>query len=223
VSIVGLSGSAVLFYVLRPLSLLLSIVAVFGLATYSYVKKHFWFGGPFYNAFIVALLPLMGYFSVSATAGWTFPLFLYPYIGVTFFSYAMFVLIGYLKDIDADRATNYKTFPVVFDWEKTVLLGDLFAFVMLVFFYSKGFKNVGEIIAGVAGLVVLLAGQVVAHLSKQKNEVESLVPILNTVRSFVLFHLAIMLHFQPQWWPACIIYYLVFEVTLYLRPSKYQV
>jgi 4-hydroxybenzoate polyprenyltransferase len=45
---------------------------------------------------------------------------------LTLFAYANFVLIGYLKDISADRATQYKTFPVVFGWNKTFLVGDIF-------------------------------------------------------------------------------------------------
>ena len=35
-------------------------------------------------------------------------------MAATFFGYANFVLAGYFKDIEADRATGYRTFPVVF-------------------------------------------------------------------------------------------------------------
>ena len=63
VSIMALLASGILFYLLHPVTFWLCLLAVFGLATYSYIKKHFWFGGPFYNAWIVALLPVMGYFA----------------------------------------------------------------------------------------------------------------------------------------------------------------
>lgn len=223
ICILGLSASAVLLYLLNPMSFWLSTLAVFGLATYSYIKKNIWFGGPFYNAWIVGLLPVMGYFAVSQTPGNNFPLHLYPCIAITFFSYASFVLIGYLKDIDADKATGYKTFPVVFGWNKTILLGDVFALATLLLFWSQGNKNDYEIICGLAGSVVLITGQLYGHLSKYRNVKEALIPILSTVRSFVLLHMALVLHFQPHWWITMLVYYILFEIALYLRPSRYQV
>lgn len=223
VSITGLSASAVLLYLLHPISFLLSIPAVFGLATYSYVKKHFWFAGPFYNAAIVALLPAMGYFAASEHAVSTLPLHSYSFILVSFFSYAAFVLIGYLKDVEADRATGYKTFPVVFGWGKTILTGDFFVGAAIFLFWWHNNKNTQEIIFGFAGSLVLAAGQLHGHMDKIKNEKAALIPILSTVKGFVLLHIAIILHFQPYCGLYAVIYYLLFEITLYLRPSRYQV
>jgi 4-hydroxybenzoate polyprenyltransferase len=57
VSITGLALSGILLLSFHWLSFLGSLAAVFGLATYSFVKKQYWFGGPFYNGWIVALLP----------------------------------------------------------------------------------------------------------------------------------------------------------------------
>jgi 4-hydroxybenzoate polyprenyltransferase len=223
VSLVGLTCSGIIFSFLHHVSLLLSVAAVAGLATYSYFKRHYWFAGPFYNAWIVALLPAIGYYAVATTASKELPFFLFPYIFISFFSYSSFVLIGYLKDIDADRATNYNTFPVIFGWSKTILLGDVIALVTISLFWFTHPKEFYEVLLGVAASMILLAGNVIAHLSKQKNEKEALIPILSTVRSFVLFHLAIILHFQSNWWPMAIIFYAVFECALFLRPSRYQV
>ena len=50
VSIVGLFCCAIILYWMHFMSFILSCISVFGLATYSYIKRNFWFGGPFYNA-----------------------------------------------------------------------------------------------------------------------------------------------------------------------------
>ena len=222
-SIIGLLSSGLLFYLLHPVCFWLSLLAVFGLATYSYVKKNFWFAGPFYNAWIVSLLPVMGYFATMDRATRIFPPLLYPYIAITFFSYASFVLIGYLKDIDADKATNYKTFPVVFGWNKTILLGDIFAFTTLLIYWWQPGKNLSEIIFSCLATIVIISGQVAGHITKEKNEKGALIPILATVRGFILLHIAIVLHFQSQCWIPGLIYYMLFEWVLIKRPSKYQV
>jgi len=223
VSITGLTLSGILLYLLHPLSLWLCLLSVFGLATYSYIKKNFWFGGPFYNAWIVALLPIMGFFTALQASEKNFTPTLYIYPAVSFFSYANFVLIGYLKDIVADKATGYKTFPVVLGWNKTILTGDIIAAVTLILFWGAGIKNSYELIFGIAGSTAIIYGQISGHLSKQKNEKGALISILSTVRSFVLLHIAFTLHFQPEWWPYTIAFYALFEITMYRRPSRYQV
>lgn len=223
VSILGLLSSGLIFYCLHPLCFWLSLFAVFGLATYSYIKKQFWFAGPFYNAWIVSLLPIMGYFALMDRTIRNFPSHLFPYIFITFFSYASFVLIGYLKDIEADKATHYKTFPVVFGWNKTILLGDAFAFATLLIYWWQPGKNLWEILFSTAGTIIIITGQVIGHISQVKNEKGALIPILSTVRGFLLMHIAIALHFQPGWWIPISVYYALFELALIKRPSKYQV
>ena len=221
VSITGLCFSGLILYFVSFDSFLLCVLSVIGLASYSYVKKHFWVAGPFHNAWIVALLPMMGYFTVEHVKG--FPSHFSSYIALTFFSYASFVLIGYLKDTGADKATGYKTFPVVFGWDKTIIAGDLFAIVSLALFWWHGDKNIYEIIAGGSASIILLKGQLYGHFTKRKNEKAALYPILSTVKSFILFHIAIVVHFQSQWWLVMLIYYVFFEIALYRRPARYQV
>ncbi len=223
VSTIGLLASGFLFYSFHPVCFWLTLLAVFGLATYSYVKKHFGIAGPFYNGWIVALLPLIGYFVNLPAALKAFPWELFPYVLITLFSYANFVLIGYLKDIEADKATNYKTFPVVFGWKKTIIAGDVLAMIaILIYSYQPG-KNGWELVFAISATIIIILGQVMGHTTKIKNEKGALMPILSTVRGFILLHMAIVVHFQPQWWIAALIYYGVFELVLKKRPSKYQV
>ena len=107
VLIISLGGLVLLSGILIYLNLwnaVLCLLSIIGLATYTIIKKRYWFGGPFYNAWIVALLPVMGYLSISgesllAISSENLILLLL----LSFFSYANFVLIGYLKDISADR------------------------------------------------------------------------------------------------------------------------
>jgi len=223
VSISGLLMSGIVLFVLHPISLWLCLVSVFGLATYSYVKKHYWMAGPFYNAWIVMLLPAMGFFTALQGRGAMLPEYLFSTMAITFFSYTSFVLIGYLKDIDADRATHYKTFPVVFGWRKTVLAGHVIALITLILFWYTVDHNPFGLIFGAAGSLVLIYGQWKAHYSKRKDEKDALVPIVCTVRSFILLHIAIVLNFQSEWWLVMLLYYVLFEITLYNRPSRYQV
>jgi len=223
VSITGLLISGIVLFLLHPVSLFLCLLSVIGLATYSYVKKHYWFAGPFYNAWIVMLLPAMGYFTAMGVRNTNMPSYLFYSMAITFFSYTSFVLIGYLKDIEADRATHYKTFPVVFGWQRTVQAGHAIGLLtLLLFWYTFDIYGSGSIF-GIAGSLVLIVGQVQASYSKHEDEKDALIPILSTVRSFILLHIAIVLTFQPNWWFAMLLFYGLFEIALYNRPSRYQV
>jgi 4-hydroxybenzoate polyprenyltransferase len=223
VSIIGLMLSAVILYLLNPTSFFLSCLAVFGLATYSYIKKHVWFAGPLYDAWIVALLPLMGFFAVAAAGGKSLPLSSIPNLTVTLFSYTSFVLIGYLKDISADKATGYRTFPVVWGWNKTMFAGDLVALVTLSFYWLEPHTNNYEIVVAVCASIMIIYAQLAGHFTKSKTEQGSLPAILATLRSFILFHIAIIVHFHPSWMLYAVVYFILFELTLHKRPSKYQV
>ena len=68
-------------------------------------------GGPFYNAWIVALLPIIGKMAAIGTREPLLNFFetgiLIPIIISVFFSYANFVLMGYFKDISADITDSF--------------------------------------------------------------------------------------------------------------------
>jgi geranylgeranylglycerol-phosphate geranylgeranyltransferase len=124
-SIIGLFAAAFIIVTHNFYNLFLCALSIIGLWSYSYFKRNYWFAGPFYNGWIVALLPIIGYLASSKLSiNHTIDKNILIVALLTFFSYTNFVLIGYLKDITADEHTGYKTFPVVFGWTSTVWVGD---------------------------------------------------------------------------------------------------
>lgn len=113
VSLTGLGLCGVVLGLLNPWTLPLSGLGVAGLASYSYFKRRWW-AGPAWNAWVVALLPAIGYLCGGARpAALLRSGDVVPAAASVFFSYAIFVLLGYFKDVSADRATGYRTLPVV--------------------------------------------------------------------------------------------------------------
>ncbi len=110
VSLAGLAACSLVFALLDPRTLALAAAAVAGLATYTPLKRHFW-GGPPWNSWIVALLPAIG---TLCGGGAESRGALGAACASVFFTYAVFVLLGYFKDVEADRATGYATLPVRF-------------------------------------------------------------------------------------------------------------
>lgn len=224
VSVLGLvSGVALLIY-FNPWNALFGLLSIVGLATYTKFKRDYWFAGPFYNAWIVGLLPVMGYLTMEAngTSCLADPS-LWILAGMSFFAYAGFVIIGYLKDITADRETGYHTFPVIFGWEKTVWVGDLFALFGLSLSAVFAFQNGWSMAVWILGTVTSVAGQGYAHFTKDKTEKNAAFPVAATVRSFILWHLAAILALQVQLVPFAIGYYILFEMTLHRRPESGQI
>ena len=64
VSLAGLSLSLLILMSLNVAMLIPGILAVFGLLTYTFLKRTWW-GGPPWNSWIVAMLPIMGRLSDS--------------------------------------------------------------------------------------------------------------------------------------------------------------
>jgi len=225
VSIIGLVliSSSVIY--LNLWNLLWGGMSIMGLATYTYFKKRFWFAGPPYNGWIVMLLPVMGFmaFSGGGISELKNENLLFLAI-LTLFSYANFVLIGYLKDISADKATNYRVFPVVFGWDKTVIVGDINVLVSVsACYWLIGHQDPYAFSAFVLASVIAIAGQLYGHLTKDKFESNAKFPISATVRSFILWHLAVTIYFRPDWLLFSIIFYLCYEIVLFARPSKEQI
>jgi len=225
VSIIGLFIISISVIYLNPYNFIWGALSVIGLITYTYFKRNFWFAGPFYNGWIVMLLPIMGYMAVSGIdlKGLASRNVLFLAL-LTLFAYANFVLIGYLKDISADRATQYKTFPVVFGWNKTIFLGDIFIAVSIFACYVLiGHTFSVPFLVFLAASVVSVFGQFYGHFTRQKVETNTSLHISATVRSFILWHAAVILHFHPTWLLFVIIYYGCFEILLYIRPEREQI
>jgi geranylgeranylglycerol-phosphate geranylgeranyltransferase len=231
VSLAGLiAGVAILVY-LNPKILIFGILAVIGLFTYTFLKRTWW-GGPPWNSWIVALLPIMGrlvgkeyFISDLFTFRGSYSLtFAFAIIAI-FFGYANFVVMGYFKDISADRKTGYRTFPVVFGWLPAALYSDIVALLTatltgLVIFMSGNIKILGIVIFAIA-LIINFYAQFKIH--RIRDESKSFGPITNVVRAFILYCMVIVVTLKPNWLIIAAIFYLLFELTLKLRPEKMQV
>ncbi|MGD2295595.1 MAG: UbiA family prenyltransferase [Candidatus Aminicenantes bacterium] len=231
VSLVGLSSSVLVLAYINPAILAFGILAVMGLITYTSLKRTWW-GGPIWNSWIVALLPVMGrlveeeisvqeIFSLVDSRSFAF----FLAVGAVFFSYANFVLMGYFKDISADRRTGYRTFPVVFGWKAAAVYSDGLAVL------SAGLTG-GALVAismfsflGTAififGLGVSFYAQVKIHKVREESAAHG--PVANVVRVFILYSAAVVVALKSEWLFFLVLFYILFELALKKRPEETQV
>lgn len=231
VSMTGLFGCLWIFILFNPWLLLPGIIGVLGLILYTFFKRRWW-GGPFWNAWIVALLVLMGKMTHAYTLNRAFDRDLIFGMVSFFFSYAVFVLAGYLKDISADKQTGYHTIPVKFGWKPAVfvslfyvLTAAVFSFLILKNNYGFQFStatNIFIFIIWLTGILVFLVAHIQLLMIKE-NEKKAYAGIANVVRGFLLIHIAESLVFKPSLVVFGIVYYLLFEFVLFVRPEKSQV
>lgn len=237
VSLAFLAVAVLIMGYLNPVILIFGILAVVGLLTYTILKRTWW-GGPPWNSWIVALLPIMGRlvdrdFRVGSLVRLGDPYSLSFFLAVLaiFFGYANFVVMGYFKDISADRKTRYKTFPVVFGWLPAAVYSDITALLAAFFtgwtilsIDKSGSLNFFTVFAFpffIIGVAINLYAQIKIHLTRDENKTHG--PIANVVRAFVLYCVAIVLALKGDWVIFVVIFYLLFELTLKFRPEKTQV
>lgn len=231
VSLTGLIAGVVILGYLNPKILIFGVLAVIGLLSYTFFKKEWW-GGPPWNSWIVALLPIMGRFvDKGFNVGDIINLrdshslmFLLSILTI-FFGYANFVVMGYFKDISADRKTGYRTFPVVLGWRPTAIYSDLVAGITAILtgfaiIISGNLKIIGIVVFAIA-LIINFYAQLKIH--RIRDESKTYGPITNVVRVFILYCMAIVVTLKPNWLILTVIFYLLFELTLKLRPEKMQV
>jgi 4-hydroxybenzoate polyprenyltransferase len=232
VSLAGLAGCALFFLLCNPWTLVLSGLGVAGLATYTPLKRRWW-GGPFWNSWIVACLPVIGVqcgvpgfsgaFRVRGL-GWA--------VAGVFFSYATFVLLGYFKDVSADRVTGYDTLPVHFGWRVAVVVSGACALLavasslglLLVLRANHPNADTGGILALVvwtSGAVLLVVSHVVMWFTHSEANAHG--PIENCVRGYLLLHLGEASVARPSLSLLALVFYGVFEVALAMRPERRQV
>jgi 4-hydroxybenzoate polyprenyltransferase len=232
VSLVALALCGAVLAALSLWTLPLSALAVFGLVAYTWFKRRWW-GGPLWNAWVVAVLPAIGLLAGggSVTALWTDRM-LWAAMGSVLFSYAVFVLLGYFKDISADRATGYRTLPVVAGWRTA-------AWTSLSFALAAAASSLWLLVqlgvparALTPGLLVALAiwlggllAMVAAHpmMLLIRDETEAHRAITWTVRGFVLLHVGESVIAWPALALPALLFYAAFEVVLALRPERSQV
>jgi len=230
VSLVGLAVVVLILGYLNPRILLLGLLAMLGLLTYTWFKRRWW-GGPPWNSWIVALLPVMGRFTDPDYTLGEFvrygdartPAFCAAVVAI-FAGYANFVVMGYFKDISADRATGYNTFSVVFGWRANALYAFATALLAVgataaVLAFSGSNVLAWTVLAVAAALQ--LSAQIGVHRTREESAVGR--PIADGVRALVLYCLAMMLARRPDWIVFAVLLYGAFELVLRVRPEEGQV
>jgi len=230
-SLIGLIAGVFIMGFLNRWALILAALTVVGLLTYTPLKRTWW-GGPPWNSWIVALLPMIGrladpdigLFDLFGRSRSETGAFIAAVVAI-FFGYANFVVMGYFKDLSADRQTGYNTFPVRFGWLANAFYSDLVALGAaagsgLSIWLSGRFNWLAAAVFS-AGLVINLWAQVAIHGIRE--EAKSHGPIANVVRAFVLYCLALVLTMKPGWVLPAALFYAAFELVLKLRPEQAQV
>ncbi len=236
VSVAGLLFCGALLIRLHQLNAVFAALTVLGLATYTFFKRRWW-GGPFYNAWIVALLVVMGYLA-AAGAGTAagvprtldpWPTGLTGAILVAFFGYANFVLTGYYKDLSADRATGYHTLPITFGLRPSSIVSDGFAILALAGVLVAALPRLTEPTWSILPAVALVVGGTVVatvaqiRLHRVRHEADAHVAIVPVVHAYVLWLAGLAALYRPAWAPALLAFYAAFVVTMARRPEKEQI
>ncbi len=227
VSLLGLAGCGLLIGAYEPATLPLAGLTVMGLATYTWFKRRWW-GGPLYNAWIVAVVLLMGYLAAGGTdlASWA----LAGALATALFGYANFVLVGYYKDVTADRATGYRTLPVVFGLRVSHRVSDAFAALaaagagLAVAALLRNASVVQWLVTvpfAAAAVVALVVTQVRTH--RVTGDADAHRAVAPVVHAYLLLGATIAVAARPLWAPALALFYWAFVVTLRSRPMPEQI
>ncbi len=228
VSAVGLAFCIGVFASGNILNLLLGAAAGSGLATYTYFKRRWW-GGPWYNAWIVAVLCSMAFLSggqpltllLSTPMVWT--------LGAVLFGYANFVLSGYYKDIEADRATGYNTLPVVFGRRISAYVSDLFAALSLTFavvaLRERTALPLAADVAAIMFFVAAVGASLLAQLRLHRvtSDHAAHLAIAPVVHSYLLLFSSIVSAYKPDWIGFVILFYCAFVGIMRIRPAQNQI
>ena len=230
VSIIGLVLCISVFSFYNPINFLFGILSGVGLATYTYFKRKFW-AGPFYNAWIVGVLFIMAYLCGSDLTSLTRNHKLVYGLSAVFWGYANFVLVGYFKDVEADRATGYNTFLVVFGRRLSSIASNIFGLMTIltalsVFTYSNSLDQLiddrsYETIILLIGSLVMFLCQVLVHFIKKDDESSNAISL--SVHAYILLLNSIIVLNKQEWLIPMIIFYTLFNLTMILRPAKNQI
>jgi len=222
ISLAGLAMCLGVFALLHPLNLLLGTLGALGLATYTFFKRRWW-GGPLYNAWIVAVLFFMAF--LAADGGTDLPLPVVQTGAAILLGYANFVLSGYFKDIAADRATGYRTLPVVFGRKTAAWICDFFAAGMvligLLVLPATGPVALLPALLLIAGIASTMMAQVRLH--RVNTEADAHAAIAPVVHGYILFFAGLAAAMKPDWSAPLMVFYLLFTVTLHMRPARNQI
>ncbi len=209
-----------------------SIFAFIALLLYTPLKRTWW-GGPPWNAIIVAILPFLGFIMISpeqdslreTLAAIENPNLLFTLLAVAF-AYANFVLMGYLKDIRADAETGFNTFAVKFGWQPTIIYSHILCALSAFSTFMAIYPELDSL-AGTLGVIVLIVavivnmiGQIGVHSVREEAKVHK--PLSFVLRALAFYCLAIILTYKLEWLPFVLLLYAGFEFTLRNRPDESQ-
>jgi 4-hydroxybenzoate polyprenyltransferase len=223
-SLGGLVACAAVIVSLSPAAALPAAIAIALLATYTPLKRHWW-GGPPWNAAAVALLPLLGRMAggmglAAALADGAVRAAMVSSFG----TYAVFVLLGYLKDVEADRATLYNTVAVRFGRRAAVVWSASFATLGLAASAWLVQPRL-TVSAGAAlwfvGAAVLTGAHVLAWSSTSDNDAWP--GIQASVHGFVAVHLGEAVTIEPRWTSVAWILFGASIVAMFRRPVRRQI
>jgi 4-hydroxybenzoate polyprenyltransferase len=230
VSLAALLVSGAVLVALHPANLALAGLEIAGLLTYTWMKRRWW-GGPPHNAWIVALLVVMGYVTASGAAGavvvWS------AHLGwaaaASFLGYAAFVVSGYHKDVEADRVTGYRTLPVRFGRRVSARVSDALSAgaVVCVAALVVSAPSFGRA-AGLPAIVFLLAGAAAfvlagTRLHRSHTDADAHPAITLVVHAYVLTLAGAAAAWRPAWTPFLALFYVAFVVSLRARPCREQI
>lgn len=228
----GMLLAIALFYaLLNPWTLLPAALAVAGVLLYTPFKRHWW-GGPPWNSWVVATLPLLGALlgggtpaqALARTEVWLA-------MGSVYFSYAVFVLLGYFKDVEADRATGYDTIVVHFGRLPTVWVSAAHAALALGCSIALLRIGVDAALAGwaaLAGAALWLGGALaiaLAHvgIAATTRDEQAHPAIALVVIGYVALHLGEATLLRPAFGVAAALLFPLSVLMLARRPEKTQV
>jgi 4-hydroxybenzoate polyprenyltransferase len=232
VSLGSLALIALFFVYLNPWTIVPATFAVIGLVLYTPFKRRWW-GGPPWNSWIVAMLPLIGFLLGGGTLRDALVrIDVWLAMGSIYFSYAVFVLLGYFKDVEADRATGYDTLVVHFGrsvsvWVSAVhtVLALACSMLLMAVAWEPTSLQGSAVVVG-SGLWIMGALAIlVAHwrIAKTRFDDQAYPAIVFVVAGYVAWHLGETALLRPGLASAALLIFPLSVVALALRPEKTQV
>ena len=235
ISLGTLALMALLLALLNPWALLPAALAVAGVTLYTPFKRHWWAGPP-WNSWVVALLPLIGVLLGGGTPAEALER---PEVclamGSVYFTYLVFVLLGYFKDVEADRATGYDTLVVHFNRNAATLISGLHAafgigcsLALLPGRLDLLLEDVLNTWSGAVGGLLWIAGVIGFVLAHQRiaaitRDDEAHGPIALVVVAFVALHLGEAVLLRPAFAGAAAVLFPLSVLVLLRRREKTQV
>jgi 4-hydroxybenzoate polyprenyltransferase len=226
-ALLGMTACGIVIFYANPWTALPAVAGTVGLVSYTWFKRRWW-GGPPWNAWIVAMLPLMGVLCGGSTpaAAMARTDVKLAVIGV-FASYVPFVILGYLKDVSADTATGYQTIVIRFGARVAITVSLLHAVVgaiassALVTKSTFSFGDQPALLLWGLGWVLLFVAHFRLWINPREETAYS--GIVLSASGFVAIHLGEAALLRPGFQGLSMIAYAVSVWMLWRRPMRKQI